>query len=207
MLTPLLLALAVGQATPEPTQDLVFFVPEPQATVAGRMQLMGFGELLADPAKSAARVYLFQTQSRLWLDARLGGDRLFTQLALGGEDVVEAPNPGVGLSLLDMSLELPFTFGTVVAGQFKVPYGREQLSNSGELAFNGRSIGNLGVRTGRDVGVALRTAVGHANVTAGVFTGAPSAMPRKSISGAALGRRVPVSNDMSWISIGASRRS
>jgi hypothetical protein len=155
--------------------------PEVHASMGGRLKLLGFGESLNDPFKSGNRIYLFQTQSRLWLDMHLDDYRLFTQVALGGEDAVEAPNPGVALTLLDMDLEMPLLGGTLVAGQFKVPYGREQLTDTGHLQFNGRSIGSLAVQTGRDVGVALRHGVGPASLVAGVFTGGGRDVPAEYI--------------------------
>ncbi|HEY9722961.1 MAG TPA: hypothetical protein V6D47_13195, partial [Oscillatoriaceae cyanobacterium] len=73
-----------------------------QLDAGGRLQMLGFGESLQDPYKSGNRLYLFDKESRLWLTANSPYARFFTQLALGGEDQVLAPNPGVALTLLDM---------------------------------------------------------------------------------------------------------
>lgn len=149
-------------------------------SAGGRLQMLGFGESLQDPYKSGNRLYLFQKESRLWLSADSPYARFFTQLALGGEDQVLAPNPGIALTLLDMNAEVPVgPFGRLKVGQFKVPYGREQLTNSGALAFNDRSIDNLGFQTGRDVGVALVKHAGAVTAIGGVFTGGGRDTPQR----------------------------
>ncbi len=63
--------------------------------------------------------------------------------------------PAVSLSLLDFVFNMPLLGSQTTylkVGQFKVPYGREQLAYEANLQFADRSINNLGFVVGRDVG-------------------------------------------------------
>ena len=61
-------------------------------------------------------------------------------------------------SLLDFAFNIPLGYGKTTylkIGQFKVPYGREQLTYEGNFQFADWSINNLGFVVGRDVGAAV----------------------------------------------------
>jgi hypothetical protein len=144
--------------------------------VGGRLQLMGYGDVLqTDPYRSTGRLYLFLKQSRLELGARHGDYRFYSQLALGGEDVYTS---NTNLTLLDM-----FTTGPLCGlanwrvGQFRVPYGRELMSNGGRMAFNDRSVVSSFFLMGRDVGASLQGNVGPASIIGGLFTGGGRDIP------------------------------
>jgi hypothetical protein len=101
------------------------------------------------------------------------------QLAYGGEELIAA-SPGVGLGLLDFSFDVPTPLKTrVKVGQFRVPYGRERLTDSGTLNFGDRSIQSLGFSWNRDVGAALYTNRGRFAGTIGVFTGGGRDVPQR----------------------------
>ena len=93
-------------------------------------------------------------------------------MAFGGEEEVKAPSPGVSLGLLEASGDIGLGGPLRLrAGQFRVPYSRERLSNPGTLLFADRSINNLMFNVGRDVGAAVYGQRGDLVGTVGVFTG------------------------------------
>jgi hypothetical protein len=145
----------------------------------GRMQWLAVGQKLDDPFRSDDRMYLFMKQARLRLTGKYNDAKFDVQLAYGGEDVIAA-SPGVGLGLLDFSFDVPTPFKTrVKVGQFRVPYGRERLTDSGTLNFGDRSIQSLGFSWNRDVGAALSKKHGKFAGTVGVFTGGGRDVPQR----------------------------
>jgi hypothetical protein len=145
----------------------------------GRMQWLTVGQKLDDPFRSDDRMYLFMKQARLRLTGKYNDAKFDVQLAYGGEDVIAA-SPGVGLGLLDFSFDVPTPFKTrVKVGQFRVPYGRERLTDSGTLNFGDRSIQSLGFSWNRDVGAALSKKHGKFAGTVGVFTGGGRDVPQR----------------------------
>ncbi|HZH78807.1 MAG TPA: porin [Archangium sp.] len=131
--------------------------------VGGRLQLLGFAQKLEDGARDNERLYLFLKQGRLNLSGNVDAWRYQVMIAFGGEEEIKAPTPGISLSLLDMYVDVPISFlgNTYVrVGQFKVPYSRERLTESGTLFFADRSVQNLAFRVGRDVGATLYTQAG-----------------------------------------------
>ena len=145
----------------------------------GRMQWLAVGQKLDDPFRSDNRLYLFMKQARLRLTGNYNDAKFDVQLAYGGEDLIAA-SPGVGLGLLDFSFDVPTPFQTrVKVGQFRVPYGRERLTDSGTLNFGDRSIQALGFSWNRDVGVALGKRHGKFAGTFGVFTGGGRDVPQR----------------------------
>ncbi|PYQ47351.1 MAG: hypothetical protein DMF78_24020, partial [Acidobacteria bacterium] len=145
----------------------------------GRMQWLAVGQKLDDPFRSDDRMYLFMKQARLRLTGKYGDAKFDVQLAYGGEDVIAA-SPGVGLGLLDFSFDVPTPFKTrVKVGQFRVPYGRERLTDAGTLNFGDRSIQSLGFSWNRDVGAALSKRHGKFAGTVGVFTGGGRDVPQR----------------------------
>lgn len=146
---------------------------------SGRMQWLAVGQKLDDPFRSDDRMYLFMKQARLRLTGKYNDAKFDVQLAYGGEDVIAA-SPGVGLGLLDFSFDVPTPFKTrVKVGQFRVPYGRERLTDSGTLNFGDRSIQSLAFSWNRDVGAALSKKHGKFAGTVGVFTGGGRDVPQR----------------------------
>lgn len=170
--------LIAGQAAPGLALTEIYQNGDTAVSLGGRLQLMGFAEQLqSDPHRASGRLYLFQKQSRLEVGVRQGLYDFYSQLALGGEDVF---TNNVNLTLLDM-----FAFGPLVGetnwrlGQFRVPYGRELMSNGGRLAFLDRSLTAPYFQVGRDVGAAIDTKLGAATVVAGLFTGGGRDVPQR----------------------------
>jgi hypothetical protein len=145
----------------------------------GRMQWLGVAQHLDDDVRNDGRLYLFMKQARLRFTGRYDDTKFDVHWAYGGEDVV-AVNPGVALSLLDFSFDVPFILDTrVKIGQFRVPYGRERLTDAGTLNFGDRSIQSPGFHWNRDVGVALHTYRGKFAGAAGIFTGGGRSVPQR----------------------------
>jgi hypothetical protein len=150
--------------------------------VGGRLQLLGFAQKLDDGQRDNERLYLFLKQGRLSLSGNVDAWRYRVMVAFGGEDEIKAPTPGIALGLLDMYVDVPLTFlgNTYVrVGQFKVPYSRERLTESGTLLFADRSIQNTAFRVGRDVGATLYTQQGPLVAGIGIFTGGGRNIPER----------------------------
>ena len=145
----------------------------------GRLQWLAVGQKLDDPFRNDDRLYLFMKQARLRLEGKYHDAKFEVQWAYGGEDLIAA-SPGVGLGLLDFSFDVPTPLDTrTKVGQFRVPYGRERITDSGTLNFGDRSIQALGFNWNRDVGVALHTSRGRFAGTVGVFTGGGRDVPQR----------------------------
>jgi len=147
--------------------------------IGGMVQLLGFGQRLSDPYKDDDRLYLFMNRARLRVSGHYDDIGFYTEMGLGGEASVVAQT-GVSLSLLDFAFTVPILgSGTTYlkVGQFKVPYGREQLTYEGNFQFADRSINNLGFVVGRDVGLALVSHPGRFTIIGGVFTGGGRDVP------------------------------
>jgi hypothetical protein len=145
----------------------------------GMIQLLGFAQHLDDPYKNDDRAYLLMNRARLRLSGRYERISFYTEMGLGGEDAVVATT-GVSLSLLDFAFNIPLGDGKTThlkVGQFKVPYGREQLTYEGNFQFADRSINNLGFVVGRDVGAAVVSHPGLLTLIGGVFTGGGRDVP------------------------------
>lgn len=149
--------------------------------VSGRLQLLAFAQKLDDGARNDERLYLFLKQGRLGVDGNVDAWRYKMLLAFGGEDEIKAPTPGISLGLLDMYVDIPVPLAKsyVRVGQFKVPYGRERLTDSGMLGFADRSIQNLAFRVGRDVGATFHTQAGPLVAGVGIFTGGGRDIPER----------------------------
>jgi len=147
--------------------------------IGGMTQLLGMGQIVDDPYKDNARAYLFIHEARLRMGGNYDGYSFYTELALGGEDAVNATT-GVSLGLLDFYFNIPLFSSKNVylkIGQFKVPYGREQLTYDANRQFADSSIENLGFVVGRDVGAAIVATPGPFTVIGGVFTGGGRDVP------------------------------
>jgi hypothetical protein len=148
--------------------------------VGARLQLLGFAQKLDDAYRNDARMYLFLKQGRLSVSGNYGDVRFKTQLALGGEAEIKAPNPGVSLDLLDLYVDAKLVDGLHLrVGQFKTLYSRERLMDSAVLPFADRSIQNLAFRMGRDVGLALHGNAGPVVAGFGVLTGGGRDIPER----------------------------
>ncbi len=175
-----ILALLFSSLAAAPARaDLsVVHTADADLNVGARMQLLGFGQSVNDPVDDHARVYLFMKEARLRTNGRYHGASFNVELALGGEESIVATT-GVSLGLLDLSanIPLPFDGSYLKVGQFKVPYGRERLTYSGNAQFIDRSVQDLGFRVGRDVGAALTLHPGLLTLIGGVFTGGGRDVP------------------------------
>lgn len=149
--------------------------------VGGRFNLMGNLEITQDTLRDKNRITLFQKNNRLEFGARQGAHTLYSQLALGGEDLNTGPNNFVNLTLLDMYANLATPFGNVVAGQYKVPFSGEQLTDGGNLLYNKRSLLEWGFQLGRDYGIGLQNSFGPVNTMFGIYAGGGRDIPERYI--------------------------
>jgi hypothetical protein len=168
----------VGMSAPSDALTTVHKQGDVEIGVGGRMNLMGHGELSKDTIRDATKIYLFQKNSRLEFSAKQGDNLFYSQLALGGEDVYSSNN---NLTLLDMYTKIPTPFGNVVAGQYKVPFGGEQLTDGGNLVFNKRSLLEMGFQMGRDYGIGLQGSMGPVNSMVGIYAGGGRDVPERYI--------------------------
>jgi len=146
----------------------------------GRMQLLGFGQSLTDNVQSGQRVYLYLKQARLGFHGNDGDIKMDLQFALGGEEIIVAPSPGISLQLLDFNIDFPILESIrLKAGQFKVPYGREGMTNTGYISFGDRSIQYNAFVLGRDVGLTLYGKSNNLTAALGIFTGGGRDIPIK----------------------------
>ncbi len=170
--------ILVGMSAPSDALTQVSKTDDVEISVGGRMNLMGLGEISHDTIRDKYKIYLFQKNSRLEFAAKQGDNLFYSQLALGGEDLYSSNN---NLTLLDMYSKLPTPFGNVLAGQFKVPFGGEQLTDGGNLVYNKRSLLELGFQMGRDYGIGLQGSMGPVNAVTGVFAGGGRDIPERYI--------------------------
>jgi hypothetical protein len=148
----------------------------------GRLQVLSFLQNLKDAYRDDTRAYLYLKEARVGANAMYDDIEFDLQFALGGEEIVKAPSPGVSLSLLDLSADVPLSSSLrVKAGQFKVPYGRENLVDEGRMLFSEPSIQFMGSKLGRDVGVAFNWTSGTFTSIAGIFTGGGRDVPIRYI--------------------------
>jgi hypothetical protein len=162
------------------TQAVEIEVGEDSININGQLQLHGSLEGVDDPYSNSERLFLFLRQARLSVNGDVNNVEYEVEWMLGGEEVPE--NNSV-MSLLDAYINIPIqddAFG-VKLGQFKVPYGRERLLDSGNAYNVNRSIGNNFFNIGRDVGVALHKEDGLFSGALGMFTGGGINIPERYI--------------------------
>ncbi len=152
--------------------------------IFGRLQMNGVGEIVPDPIRAHQRVYSFLQESRLGMRGDYEGYKFETQLALGGQDIVESNNPNVAFTLLDMSVDIPLpSLGnetSLKVGQFRVPYSRENLTDTGYMPFSERSIASDVFGNGtRDYGLALQDYRGKFAGTIAAMSGAGEDVPER----------------------------
>ena len=176
----LLLSLAAALTPALASADIKLIENKDSELSVGAMtQALGFGQQVNDPYTDHNRLYLFMKEGRIRSHGKYQDFSFNLEFALGGEEAI-ATQSGVSLSLLDLSVNIPlgFTKSYVKVGQFKVPYGRERLTYSGNSQFIDRSVQDLGFRVGRDVGVALTINLpSNFAVIGGVFTGGGRDVP------------------------------
>jgi hypothetical protein len=146
--------------------------------VGGRMNLMGHGEISQDEIRDKYKIYLFQKNARLEFSAKQGEHLFYSQLALGGEDLYSSNN---NQTLLDMYARVSTPYGKILAGQFKVPFGLEELTDGGNMLFNKRSLLSMGFQMGRDYGIGYQNSFGGVNTVLGVFAGGGRDIPERYI--------------------------
>ena len=174
-----ILGLSVAFGPRAVAEIAVVKTDDAEVDLGGMIQLLGFGQQLKDPYKDDDRLYLFMNRARLRMSGHYDDISFYTEMGLGGEDTVVATT-GVSLSLLDFFFDVPLLHSKTTylkVGQFKVPYGREQLTYEANFQFADRSINNLGFVVGRDVGAAIVSHPGPFTLIGGVFTGGGRDVP------------------------------
>lgn len=145
--------------------------------VGGRIQLVGYGQHVEDPVRNPNRVYLFLKQARLNMHGHVAGIKYNTEWVGAAEDMNGSNN---GLTLLDFWFDVP-VYKTEATwfrvGQFKVPYGRESITDEAQFQFVDNSIDFKGFNLGRDYGAAVHTYRGNLGAVGGVFTGGARDVP------------------------------
>lgn len=151
--------------------------------IYGRGQEIGTGEVVPSVVHGDAheRVYLFLNQARLgakgWVSDAFKYDM---QLDFGGEDI---NGSNTDMSLLDMVADVPVKplgENTVVKiGQFRVPYSREGLTDTGYMDWTDRSIANFASYQGRDYGLAIMGTHDVWTGTLGTFSGGGRDIPQR----------------------------
>ncbi|MDZ7724398.1 MAG: porin [candidate division KSB1 bacterium] len=135
-----------------------------ELNLGGRIQSYGVMELIPDEISDYPRILLFVRDTRLRLDGRYNNMNYELEVMLGGEadNLINRPNRGDAASqpitalLMDAWGEFSLTENLALrAGQFKVPYSRENLTEGADLQFTNRSINHRALNVGRDTGVML----------------------------------------------------
>ncbi len=149
--------------------------------VFGRGQMIGVGENVPDPIRDHNRIYLFMKEARLGVKGNYDDAFKFeAQLAFGGED---ANGSNTDLSLLDLVADVPVKAlgeNTIVKiGQFRVPFGREGLTDRGYMDYGDRSIASMASYQGRDYGLAIMGTKGKWTGTIGTFSGGGRDVPQR----------------------------
>lgn len=138
--------------------------------IGGLLQGFGLVEVINDTNRTPERVYLFLKNARLNVSGSYNGVNYYGQWAFGGEEVPNGANSVI--SLLDFYVDIPLLSSVGLrVGQFKTPYGYEQLSFGPNSVFAENSINTLAANVGRDVGLAGRLNLGDIKGALGVFTG------------------------------------
>lgn len=147
--------------------------------INGQLQLHAAIEGVDDPHESDDRLFLFLRQARLSVDGHYGDTKYEVEWMLGGEEV---PERNSVMSLLDGYVDTPWNDTIrIKLGQFKVPYSRERLLDSGDSFNVNRSVGNNFFNIGRDVGAAIYTESEESLLSGalGVFTGGGINIPER----------------------------
>jgi hypothetical protein len=128
----------------------------------GRGQILGVGEIVPETAHGAAheRVYEFLQEARMGFNGKY--EDLFDyqiELAYGGENQNTLQSMAGGYDLMDFVADVPIKplgENTILKlGQFRVPYGREELTDEGYNDFANKSVAFYATNHGRDFGLAI----------------------------------------------------
>ncbi|MDA3873180.1 MAG: porin [Kiritimatiellae bacterium] len=159
------------------TQGVEVLEGEQSLNVNGQLQLHAAFEQIDDPHSSDGRLFLFLRQARLNVNGEFKGSQYEVEWMMGGEEV---PESNTVMSLLDAYVDTPLndTIGFKL-GQFKVPYSRERLMDSGDAFHVNRSVGNNFFNIGRDVGAAIHMESGTFSGAFGLFTGGGINIPER----------------------------
>lgn len=152
-----------------------------QVSLYGRTQEMGVGEFVPDPYADNFRMYLFNNETRFGVKGRYEDMLKWDlQLSFGGESI---NGSNTDMSLLDAVADIPVRplgDNTILKiGQFKVPYSRESLTDTGYMNFTNRSVANFAAFQGRDYGLAVMGSMGKLTGTIGTFTGGGRNVPQR----------------------------
>lgn len=146
----------------------------------GRAQMIGVGEYVPDPYRDHMRVYLFLKQARIGFKGLYEDVKFDTQFAFGGENANGSNND---LGLLDFVADVPLKplgeDGWFKIGQFRVPYSREGMTDTGRMDFAARSVANLASYQSRDYGLAVVKTKGNWTGTIGTFSSGGRDVPQR----------------------------
>ncbi len=149
--------------------------------IHGRGQMIGVGQVgVPDPYRDNARIYLFMKQARLGFKGSYEDIKFETQFSFGGENT---NGSNTDLGMLDFVADIPVKpLGEdtkVKVGQFRVPYGREGITDRGYMNFAERSIATMASYQTRDYGLALQRHSGKLAATMGLFSGGGRNVPQR----------------------------
>jgi len=181
------LVIAVGMLALAPSARGAEVIKTEGATVdvGGRFEAMGMLQQVDDPFRNDTRMFMFLKQARFLLSGDFADTKFKIQVGFANEDEAKAPSPGVSIGLLDMYADVPIKAlgpnNFVRVGQYKVPFGLERLTDPQQLTFSNRSISNLALRVGRDLGATFHGSMGDFHGVVGIFTGGGRDVPERYI--------------------------
>lgn len=180
MMRLLAAAALLGALTPPAQAMTILDTGKLKMDAHGRGQMIGVGEIVPDPHRDHARVYLFMKQARLGFQGYYEDVKYETEFSFGGEN---ANGSNTDLGMLDFVADVPIApmgeNGSLKIGQFRVPYSREGLTNRGFMNFGERSIANMASYQTRDYGLALQKYKGTFAGTIGVFSAGGRDVPQR----------------------------
>ncbi|MBN1996761.1 hypothetical protein JW935_04355 [candidate division KSB1 bacterium] len=148
--------------------------------LGGRIQSYGVMEMVHDKSYDDPRILLFVRDTRLQLDGSHNNMNFELEVMLGGEadDLINRPSKGEAASrpitalLMDAWGEVRLSDNlSLRAGQFKVPYSRENLTDGADLQYTNRSINHRALNVGRDTGILLHGSMNKMSAALAVLTG------------------------------------
>ncbi|MCS6965190.1 MAG: OprO/OprP family phosphate-selective porin [Candidatus Kapabacteria bacterium] len=156
---------------------------------SGMIRPLWLVQRVDDPYRHKTQLFHFLRNARLGLGAEYKDLSLYAELTLTGREAeiplspATSPTWGLNPTLLDFYGDVPLPFARDVKvriGQFKVPFGREQLLKYRDLPFAERSPVWLFFGMGRDVGGALHgTAAEMVDFIVAVQTGVGRDVPER----------------------------
>lgn len=146
----------------------------------GRIQSYGVMETLPDKSSDNPRILMFVRDTRFRLDGSHNNMNFELEVMLGGEadDLINRPSRGEAASrpitalLIDAWGEIELTNHlSLRAGQFKVPFSRENLTEGDDLQFTDRSINDRALNVRRDTGIMLHGTLDNKFAGLAILTG------------------------------------